>query len=223
MDSDRLLPCLIVFLISVLFIVGLTGCSSDDKGVLLEDRFGNPSGNWGVESQEAFDRGYQDGEYFIEVYEPNWLTWARADERFDDVDVQAEARWVSGSRDGHFGLLCRYRPGDSFYYFAITDDGFYAILRVSEGVPEVLSGDGFLPSAAILTDGGTNVLRAVCQGEQLTFFVNGEQLATVADTAYLKGDVGLAVGSGLEGSIRVHFDNLTVTTPGALEDEEAEE
>jgi hypothetical protein len=80
-----------------------------------------------------------------------------------------------------------------------------------------------VPSGAILTDGGTNVLRAVCQGEQLTFFVNGEQLATVTDTAYLKGDVGLAAGSGPAGSIRVHFDNLTVATPGVADDEEAGE
>ncbi|MGD1992670.1 MAG: hypothetical protein PVI59_05695 [Anaerolineae bacterium] len=222
MDSDRLLLGLIVLLVFVLSTVGLTGCGSGEKGVLLEDRFGNPGNGWGVESQEAFDRGYQNGEYFIEVYEPNWLTWARPEERFNDVAVEAEVRWVSGSRDGHFGLLCRYRPGDSFYYFAITDDGFYAILRVSEGVPEVISGDGFMSSTAILTGGETNVLRAVCQGEQLTLFVNGEQLATASDTAFLKGDVGLAVGSGPEGSIRVHFDNLTVTTPGVTDEEEAE-
>lgn len=223
MDRDRLVLRLTVLLALIVSIAGLTGCGSDDKGILLEDRFGTPDGDWGVVSEDAFDRGYQEGEYFIEVYEPNWLTWARPAERFDDVAVQAEARWVSGSQDGHFGLLCRYRPEDSFYYFAITDDGFYAILRVSEGVPEVISGDGFLSSSAILTNGETNVLRAVCQGEQFTFFVNGEELASVTDTAYLKGDVGLAAGSGPSGAIRVHFDNLTVTTPGVLADEEVGE
>lgn len=222
MSNDRLSPHLIVSLILISLAMGLVGCSDGGKGVLLQDRFGNPSGDWGIESQAAFDRGYQDGEYFIEVYEPNWLTWARPGERFDDVDVEADVRWVSGSRDGHFGLLCRYRPEDSFYYFAITDDGYYAILRVSEGVSEVISGDGFLPSPAIRTGGEANVLRAVCQGEQLTMFVNGEEVASVTDTAFLKGDVGLAVGSGPDGSIRAHFDNLTVVTPGTVDEEEAE-
>lgn len=222
MSNARLRPHLIISLILISLAVSLAGCSDSGKGVLLQDRFGNPDDNWGVESQEAFDRGYQDGEYFIEVYEPNWLTWARPEERFDDVDIEADLQWVSGARDGHFGVLCRYRPEDSFYYFAITDDGYYGILRVSEGVSEVISGDGFLPSTAILTGGETNVLRAVCRGEQLTMFVNGEEVATVTDTAFLKGDVGLAVGSGPQGAIRVHFDNLTVVTPGMADGEEEE-
>ncbi len=222
MHSNGLLPRLTLLFLVALFLLTVAGCSGDGEGVLLEDRFGNLDSGWGSESQEAFDRGYQDGEYFIEVYEPNWFVWTHPGGRFDDVVVEAEARLVSGSPDGHFGLLCRYRPPDSFYYLAITADGYYAILRVENGEPEVLTGDGFLVASAIHTGGETNQIRAVCQGEQLSLYVNDVALATVTDAELQRGDVGLAAGSGPDSSIRVHFDNLVVTVPGEVSGEEAE-
>jgi hypothetical protein len=219
MHDDAFLPRLITCCLAALLVLSVVGCRTEGGAVLLEDRFANPQSGWGTESQAAYDRGYQDGEYFIEVYEPNWLTWTRADERFDDTIVEAEARWVSGARDGHYGILCRYRSPGDFYYFAITADGLYAIMRVENGVPSVLSGEGFRPSPAVRTGGEANELRATCRGEDLSLSVNGEELAAVVDTAFLKGDIALAVGSGPEGEIRIHFDNLLVTTPGEAAEE----
>jgi len=208
MRINRLL--LALFLLLAL----LSGCRRAEEGTLLfRDRFGNENGGWGSESQSTFDRGYQRGEYFIEVYEPDWLAWARPHERFTDVDIEVEAHQVAGSPDGHFGALCRFRAPDDFYYFAVSDDGYYAIMRVENGEAEVLTGDGMLPSAAIQTGGAVNVIRAVCMREQLTLYVNDEQVASVTDDAFQRGDVGLGVGAGPAGAIRVHFDNFTVAAP----------
>lgn len=220
MDRNGRLP---YWILLVLLSLILFGCGGDDDGVLLRDRFGDPGSGWGIESSDMLDRGYQDGEYFIEVYEPNWLAWAHPGAQLQDVSMEIEAQRVSGSPDGHFGLLCRYRgPGD-FYYFAVTGDGYYAILRVEDGASEVLTDDGFVPSSAVSADGEVNQLRVVCQGEQLTFYVNGEEVAKVTDDAFQRGDVGLAVGSGPDGSIRVHFDNLIVSEPAEHRGEGEEE
>ncbi len=205
MQLERTLTRL-AWLILVLLLVA--GCSSQ-QGLLYHDRFGNPDSGWGDDSQEMFDRGYEDGEYFIEVYETDWLAWATPGERLGDIVVQADARLVSGPADGSLGLLCRYNDPDSFYYFAITDDGYAAILLVEEGQVENLSG-GFVSAAAIQTGGATNRIRAVCAGDRLTMYVNDEQVAAAIDGTFRRGDVGLAVSSGPEGDVRVHFDNLTV-------------
>jgi len=197
----------------LLVTLSSAGCRRERGGLLLYDRFGNPDSGWGKASTEAFDRGYQDGEYFIEVYEPNWLAWAAAGQRFTDVALDIEARPHSVSGDDHFGVLCRYRAPDSFYYFALTADGRYAILRVSEGRPTVLTGDGFLSSPAIPVDAEVYRLRAVCQGEDLALYVDGQPVAAASDDALRRGDVGLAVGSGPQGNARVHFDNLSVLAP----------
>lgn len=198
-------------LLLVLALLLLTACGGNSSGVLFYDRFGNPKSGWGSESKEAYDRGYQEGEYFIEVYEPDWFVWAGPGKRFGDVVVAVDARRVSGA--GHFGLICRYRAPADFYYFAVTDDGYYAIMRVRDSHPKILSGAGFLPSADIPTGAAVYHLRAVCQGERLQLFVNDRLVASVADKTFRRGDVGLGVGAGPEGAIRVHFDNFKVTAP----------
>lgn len=213
MHANRLPSCLLLPVLMTLVLPLTAGCRVDERGPFLQDRFGDPGSGWGSQSQGKFDRGYQDGEYFIEVYEPEWFVWAYPGRRFDDIVVEVDARLVSGSRDGHFGLLCRYRAPDDFYYFAVTDDGFYAILRVDDGEPEVLTDDGFRSTAAVQTGGATNHIRAICQGEQLSLYVNGREVATVTDDTLRQGDVGLGVGSGPEGAVRVHFDNIVVAAP----------
>lgn len=185
------------------------GCNSRG-GPLLEDHFSDPRSGWGSDSQPAFDRGYEEGEYFIEVYDEDWFVWAPSGHRFRDVDVRVEARPVGVSSDGHFGLLCRYRSPENFYYIGITLDGYYAIIRVAEGETDILTGDGFTYSPDILPRGGKFLLRAVCAGDQLSLYVANTLIATVRDDTFDRGDVGLGVGSGPLESIRVHFDDLVV-------------
>jgi hypothetical protein len=219
LDNRRLL-----FLASLLLTgVLLVSCGNDGQGILLEDRFSDHRSGWGTDSEREFDRGYQDGEYFFELYEPDWLVWAGRGKRFSDVDIDVEVRQTVGSNDGNYGLLCRFSEPTRFYYFSITGDGYYAILKVDGDVTEVLTGLGYLPSRVILTDGQPNSIRAVCEGDVLTLFVNGEQVARVRDDALPRGDVGMAVGAGPSGSIRVHFDDIVISDPGAQVDEEAEE
>lgn len=203
-----LLRCLLLLLLS------LAACSRERRpGPLFQDRFGDPGSGWGRDSREEFDRGYQDGVYFIEVYKPSWLAWANPGRRFDDVVVEVEARQVSGSADGHFGVLCRYRAPGDFYYFAVTEDGYYGILLVTDGHARVLTDEGFQFSPAIPTGGATEIIRGICQGTELRLYVNGQQVAGATDETLSQGDVGLAVGSGPAGSIRVHFDQFRVTAP----------
>lgn len=201
------------YLWSLLLIALLASCSRSEDNVLFSDRFAMPKYDWGTESNEAFDRGYQEGEYFIEVYEPNWLVWATPGEQFRDVAIEVDARRVFGEIGGNFGLICRYRRPADFYYFSITDDSYYAILRVEDGEPTVLTGSGFLPSPDIPLGAATYRIGAVCAGDRLRLLVNGREIAAVVDVTFRRGDVGLAVGSGPEGPIRVHFDNFRVTQP----------
>ena len=201
----------------------LVRCRGDGQGILLEDRFSDHRSGWGTDSEREYDRGYQDGEYFFELYEPDWLVWASRGKRFSDVEINVEIRQRSSPADGNFGLLCRFVDPAQFYYFSITGDGYYAILRVEGDDTEVLTGPGYLPSRAILTGGQPNTMQAVCNGERLTLYVNGEEVASVRDDALSRGDVGMAVGAGSSGSIRIHFDDIVISDPRAQSDEETEE
>jgi hypothetical protein len=207
-------------------LLAVAGCSVSDGGEpLLEDRFEEPANGWGSEEHETFGSGYADGDYFIEVTEPDWFAWSHPRPSFEDVRVEAEARLVGGSRDNHFGLICRYRNDENFYYLAISSDGYHAIFRrVDGGDLEFLSREaGMVRSPAIDTaEGGVNHLVAICEGQEISLFVNDEHLETVIDETLPRGGVGLGVGSGPtsgdEGGVRVHFDNFLVTQPSTIPD-----
>ena len=137
-------------------------------------------------------------------------------EQFDDASVDADVRLASGSPNSHFGVMCRHADLDNFYYFAISADGYYAIFRrVDGGDMEILTGDGGqMPHSAVIKTGEEdNHLSAVCQGDELSLYVNAQLLETVTDDTHARGDVGLGAGSGAEGEVRIQFDDLVVTRP----------
>jgi hypothetical protein len=206
--------CLIVLILLLLLLT--CGCARGAESLLFQDDFDNPRSGWGAEQGERFERGYEEGRYYIQLHEPNWFAWAHPGERFDDVSVEVDVYLASGSQDSHFGVLCRYVDLDNFYYLAISADGYYAIFRrVDGGVLEVLTGDGsgMTYSPAVRTDGQTNRVLAVCQADELALHVNGELLETVIDGTYPSGDVGIGAGTGAQGDVRVQFDNFLVTRP----------
>jgi hypothetical protein len=199
----------------LVLILVLSGCARDSRqGVLFQDSFDNPRSGWGADQRDQFERGYQNGEYFIELRTPNWFAWARQGDKFADVSVEVDARLVAGAPDGHFGVLCRYVDADNFYYFAVSADGYYAIFRRAGRTVRILTGEGsgMLPSPAIRA-GERNHIRAVCRGNSLSLYVNGEVVATVSDSTFTRGYVGLGAGSGLGGNTLIKFDDFVVTAP----------
>lgn len=191
-------------------LVVLAGCMSTSAP--FTDDFSDPASGWGASSHETYVRGYQQGRYLMQIDEPDWFIWTTAGRTFDDVVLEAVARSEQVA-DNHFGLFCRYSEGQ-FYYFAVSADGYYAIfLRKEDGDMEPLTGRAMLRSPLIRTDGAENRLRAVCQGDELRFFVNGEQVARVVDDGLKRGDIGMAAGTLDQGGTIVWFDNLDVSRP----------
>ena len=203
-------PVIIVLLCGL-----LSACGAGDDLPLFQSDFEEGDNGWDEVEEDTWSRGYDAGEYFIDLSQPNLFAWADVDTRFRDVDVETYAHLVSGPSDAHFGLICRYTNTKNFYYFAVTADGYYGIFKRVDGEDlQLLTGNGagLLPADAIETDGGMNRIRAICQGDQLSLYVNGELLATVTDDDHARGAVGLGAGSGSAGA-RVQFDNFTVYAP----------
>jgi len=201
--------------VALILVLLMSGCArGGGQNVLFQDRFDNPRSGWGADQRDEFERGYENGEYFIELRTPDWFAWAHAGGQFADASVEVNAHLASGAPDGHFGVLCRYVDAENFYYFAVSADGYYAIFRRAGGTMKILTGDGsgMLPSPAIRAD-ERNHIRAVCRGDSLSLYVNGEMVATVSDDTLTRGYVGLGAGSGPGGNTLVRFDDFVVTAP----------
>ncbi|MFL7790682.1 MAG: hypothetical protein AB8I69_00960 [Anaerolineae bacterium] len=201
-------------MIAVALSLLLSSCECAAEGALFQDDFENPNSGWGADQRDGFDRGYDEGVYFFDLRASNWLAWASPGKDFDDVSIEVNARVASGAQDAHYGVICRYKDADNFYYLAISADGYYAIFRRDDGDMEILTpGGGMLSSPHIKTGKQVNKILGVCKGDDLSLYVNGQWLATVTDDTHARGDVGLGASSGPGGGTRVVFDDFVVTAP----------
>jgi hypothetical protein len=179
--------------------------------VLMEDDFSNFHNNWLSEVTEQSDKGYEDGEFRLTMYQPEYSTWSYPDppRDFADFALEVDARRVSGPLDNEFGVLVRYQPEtDEFYLFAISSNGFYSVQKYQANEWQKLV--DWTESAAILQGEAVNRLRVTGQGDKMRFFVNGEPLTQVENASFRSGSVGLLASTNEKGGVAVAFDNLRV-------------
>jgi hypothetical protein len=191
-----------------------------EPGVLFIDDFTDPASGWDRHSGADLTTDYVDGRYLIAVEEPGVNVWARPGLNLTNVVVEAQTQYGAGPENNEYGLLCRYeRHGDgrnSFYFFFVSSDGYYALGKVVRDVRTILSPPegSFQPTEALrLEPDAANTLTAVCSGSSFSLAVNGAVVGEFTDTALARGDIGLIAGSYDEGGVRIYFDDVSVRTP----------
>jgi hypothetical protein len=200
----------VVFATLVLLLVACAAGAGD--GLPWADDFSNPASGWRAESDSSAEVGYSDGGMRILVKVPNSLAWASAGRALSDLYLTVEATQIAGPDDNEYGVMARMQDPQHFYRFSISGDGYYLVSKY-DGQEWKPLGTDWTPSDAIHPGAATNLLGVVCQGAQLTFLVNGVQLAQVEDKSYSRGDIGLYAGSFFEPDVEVQFDSLRVEKP----------
>ena len=177
---------------------------------LLADDFADPRSGWPVSVTEKAELGYEQGEYRITVYETEYAAWGEPESAVDlgDFVIEVDARRVGGPAANEYGILVRYQPDGSFYYFALSSLGQFSVQKYTDEHWQLLI--DWAASAAVRTDEATNHLRVTCQGARMRFFVNGEPLTQVEDASFITGSIGLLASSGDTGGVVIGVDNLRV-------------
>ena len=107
-------------------------------------------------------------------------------------------------------MLCRAsanNDGDG-YYFLISGDGYYSIRR---GATERVDGlIDWTQTDVVNQNRGINRIRAVCIGDYLALYVNGQFIADTHDTRYTDGYTGLTAAVAEDGAVDITFDDLTI-------------
>ncbi len=207
---------LAIFLI--LGITALTGCTffnvPNEPGVLLfQDDFSSPNSGWDRYRGETYISDYNEGAYHIEIFQKNIEAWALPGFDFTDVIVEVAGTSVDGPENNVYGVLCRYRDSENFYFFLISSDGYSGIGLLHQGNRELLTGESMFPAEAIIQGSATNLIQAQCVGNQLSLSVNGSMIYQVISDRLKSGDVGLIAGSYEDGGTEIFFDNFTVKNP----------
>lgn len=215
---------LIVALILCLLV---SGCSAFHNGkisqdllpgkesgqVLFEDDFTDPSSGWEVINNAYELKGYSSGGYMISVNQTDSRAVSTTNLNYLNVVISVETQKITGARDTQFGLVCRFQDKFNFYAFTVSADGYAGIVRVVDGVAELLGSDQFLRVEGIKMDDGINALVAKCENDTLQLVVNGETVIFANDDTINNGDAGLFVETFETADAAVVFNDFVIIKP----------
>jgi hypothetical protein len=208
------------FLTSFFSLLFLSACASipiptaspaRSGDILYQEAFEDNTSGWHRIANDNGIMDYDQGGYRILVRQPKLNVWSTAEKNFGDVRIEADVIKLNGPDENRMGLLCRYQGGD-YYFFVITNDGYYAIGKFLGGMT-LLLGQSEMQASDSIQKGNMNHLRADCTGDKLTFYINFTEVASATDTDLPNGDVGVLAGSFSEPGVDVMFDQFVVLQP----------
>ena len=179
--------------------------------ILYQEQFENNTTGWARIANDNGIMDYDGGGYRILVRQPKLNIWSTSEKDFRDVRVEADVIKLNGPDENRMGLICRYRGGD-YYFFIISNDGYYVIGKFIGGLT-LLLGQTEMQASEAIQKGTMNHLRADCIGDKLTFYINFTEVASATDADFRSGDVGLLAGAFSEPGVDVLFDNFVVIQP----------
>lgn len=209
-----------LFLLSSSLFLLLSACASlpvpaistaNSGDILYQEQFENNTTGWARISNDNGIMDYDGGGYRILVRQPKLNIWSTSERNFGDVRVEADVIKLNGPDENRMGLICRYQGGD-YYFFMISNDGYYVIGKFIGGLT-LLLGQSEMQVSEAIQPGTMNHLRADCIGDKLTFYINFTEVASANDTDLPNGDVGVVAGAFSEGGVDVLFDNFLVIQP----------
>ncbi len=182
-------------------------------GTIYYDDFSNPESGWYTQSSDDHTVLYDWGGLHFRINRADFDMWSYPSKEYSDTILWVEAAKLEGTDDNAFGLLCRIQDNGDFYAFLISSDGYAGIARRQSGAYQVLSGDSMTYSESVASSTGLYRLRAVCDGNELSFFVNDLLVATATGAGLIAGKVGVLAGTYAQAGVDIFFDNFIVTSP----------
>jgi hypothetical protein len=137
-------------------------------------------------------------------------TEATSEVTVEATEVAVEATAEATDEAEFDRAAVRDLEGDG-YLFLIQGTGSFAIMRARGR--DVTALVDWRTSDKINVGPATNRIRAVCAGNYLALYINGEFMADVTDDSYASGQIGLAASAANRLGVRVEYDNLSVYEP----------
>lgn len=216
MRKFSLYHLLIVLLVPSLFL--LSSCASlaastpaPSGTILFQDTFATNVSGWDRLANDGGIMDYDSGGFRILIRQPNMNYWSTPQKNFGDVRMEVDVTKLNGPDENRAGLMCRYQNGD-YYFFIVSNDGYYGIGKFIGGQTLLLGQTVMQPSEFIQKD-AVNHVRADCVGNTLTLYVNFNQVASAQDSDFVTGDVGVLAGSFTQPGVDVLFQNFMVVQP----------
>jgi hypothetical protein len=186
---------------------GLGG--AEEVQPIFSDDFSDPESGWATYSDAQATAQYDDGAFRISVQEEDYIAWSRQPQEFDDFALEVSTVWLGGNPVNACGLLFRFQDSANFYQFDVDGEGYFMAGKYVDDEWIFLL-DWQESEALNRGPNASNDLAVACQKNELSFYANGEFLATVVDDSFGQGTIGLFAETFGEGGVEVRFDDLYV-------------
>jgi len=184
--------------------------------VLLSDDFSSLQWGTGTDSNSSVE--YSNKTLQMKIFAKNLFVWSHPNTRnYQNVHMEVTVLNPGTDSTTAFGLMCNWQTASngSFYYFAITPAGQYAIAKAAKGESDIFltNNDQFASSNLIAQDASSYRVGADCGNNgTLTLYVDGQQIASVSDVSYTSGGVAVFTWSGEEATkTDLSFDDFLMT------------
>ncbi len=156
------------------------------------------------------DTSIVNGQFIFDIQSTNTYAYTLYDgATYADVQLTTNAE-NRGHENNYITLVCR-ESAAGWYELSIASDGFYSIDFADDATDFWNLAGG--TTDAINLGAASNEFTAICQGNQLTLYVNGEFVDNVTDNRLTDGHIGIGVASLEDLPILVAFDYLEVSQP----------
>jgi hypothetical protein len=184
---------------------------------VLKDDFSDPASGWDRKNSSDYILDYVKGGYriFIGKESGGELVWVK--DGYSNVSVEVDAKKIAGPDDAWFGVTCRMKDGAGGYAFEVSMSGDYEIDKYtftpSGDQKAVLTSGTLNPNLLKLAD--YNHIRAACDRNTFSFFVNEQFISQTSDSSFTAGGVGLISLTGSSGQSGVDhlYSNFVVKGP----------
>ena len=185
------------------------------SNVLYQDDFSNTGSGWLSRNSGGDVMEYSNGSFRIYVSGTMADLVANAGASLPaDVVIDVDITKSGGTDNNDFGVTCRLKDLDNFYFFQISSDGYAVIGKFENNNMKYLSADAMQKVDGISAGTTTNHIRAECIGNTFKLYANGNLVAQTTDSTFTSGgDVGLMAGSFDQGGVDILFDNIFATRP----------
>ncbi len=202
-----------VGLMTLLFLVDTPNLVNNPKTGQAGSLF--QAQNWSQMENEDGKIQYSDLGLRIWVRRPNYYLWSNPqDIRFQDVRIDVDIQKIAGPDRNDAGVICRYQDANNYYYFTISNAGYYKIGKVVNGTDHLVGMQDYQFDDGHIHRGDTsNHVQVECIGDKLALYANSTLLVQVQDRDLAAGNVGLIAGTWDVGGADIRFTNFSTVSP----------
>jgi len=178
--------------------------------LILSDDF-DAAGTWDTYDSGEIVMDVKGGFFRLDIPSDGYYL-ALDNRRQTDVILEIDARALTQDRANGYGLMCRADGAGDGYYFLLGSDGSASIRRGRGREVEALM--AWTKTSAVQSGSARNTLRAICIGQYLALWVNGQFVGDVRDSLYSAGSTAIVGITARDGErLTVDFDQLRGYAP----------